>query len=70
VASPKALQMKVVESLEQKKVRLILYKNSHWSSSIDDISNTQRFPVINSYIQTRYKPYKKVADQEIWIRKN
>ncbi|HTA76897.1 MAG TPA: hypothetical protein VK791_07060 [bacterium] len=70
VASPKVLQMRVVESLEQKKIRLILYKNSHWSSSIDDIPDTQRFPVINSYIRDRYKPYKKIADQEIWLRNN
>jgi hypothetical protein len=70
VASPKALQIRVVESLEKKRVRLVLYKNSHWSSSIDDIPDAQRFPAINSYIQERYKFYKKIADQEIWIRKN
>ncbi len=70
VASPKVLQLQVVDSLEQKKVRLVLYKNSHWSSSIDDIPDAQRFPVVNQYLKEHYQPHKKVADQEIWIRKN
>ncbi len=70
VAAPKAFQQQVVESLEQKKIRIVLYKNSFWGSSIDDIPDLQRFPVITQYVQSHYIPYKKIADQEIWIRKN
>ncbi len=70
VAAPMAFQRQVVESLERKKVRIILYKNSFWGSSIDDIPDTQRFPAVTRYIQDHYVPYKKIADQEIWRRKS
>jgi hypothetical protein len=69
VAAPKVFQQQVVESLERNKIRIILYKNNYWGSSIDDIHDTERFPVITRYIQEYYVPYKKIADQEIWIRK-
>jgi hypothetical protein len=70
VAAPMDFQRKVVESLERKKIRLILYKNSGWESSIDDIPDTQRFPAVTRYIREHYVPYKKIADQEIWKRKS
>jgi len=70
VASPKVFQQQVVDSLERKKIRIILYKNSFWASDIDDIPDTERFPIITQYIQDHYVPYKKIADQEIWIRKS
>jgi hypothetical protein len=69
VAAPRPFQQEVIGDLEAQKTRLVLYKNEDWSSQIDGIPDVKRFPVIDQYLRKNYVPYRKIGDQEIWIRK-
>jgi hypothetical protein len=66
VASSNFYQNEVVDSLTQKKVKLVLYRDPSWSYTIDGLSNEQRLPIIAKFLQQNYKPYAVVEGHEIW----
>jgi len=68
-AMPYFYQDEVVRELEKNNVKFVLYRNSNWSNRIDGFSNEERLPVIAGYIRDKFKFYRKIDDNEIWIRK-
>lgn len=65
-ASSQFFQNEVIETLRQKNIRFILYKNSYWANAIDNISNEQRLPLLYSYIHSAYSPHITIDENEIW----
>ncbi|GBE36536.1 hypothetical protein BMS3Bbin07_00683 [bacterium BMS3Bbin07] len=68
-AIPYFYQNEVVKGLEKNNVKFVLYRNSHWASRFDGFSNEERLPVIAKYIRNYFTFYRKIDDNEIWIRK-
>ncbi|VAX28090.1 hypothetical protein MNBD_NITROSPIRAE02-1098 [hydrothermal vent metagenome] len=68
-AMPYFYQNEVVEGLEKNNVKFVLYRNSYWASRFDGFSNEERLPVIAKYIRDNFVFYRKIDDNEIWIRK-
>ncbi len=62
-------QEEFVREMERKKVKYVLFKNSSIYNRIDGIPNEVRLPIIFNYVKSHYKFFKKIDDQEIWIRK-
>ncbi len=67
-ASPYFYQDEIIKDLEKKNVKIILYKNNFWSNQIGGINNEERFPIIINYIKQNYEFFKKIDDNEIWIK--
>jgi hypothetical protein len=65
-AAPEAFQRREVESLEQAKVRYVIYRDGDWSESIDGIPNEARFPVLSAYLRDHYAPWETLGRCEIW----
>ncbi|MEC4686249.1 MAG: hypothetical protein VST71_11015 [Nitrospirota bacterium] len=68
-AIPYFYQNEVIKGLEKNNVKFVLYRNSHWANRIDGFSNEERLPVIAKYIRDTFIFYRKIDDNEIWIRK-
>lgn len=68
IGAPYFYQNEIVADLERQKVKYILYKNNNWPNAIDGVDNEHRFPIIMNYIKKKYKFFKKIYDQEIWVR--
>jgi hypothetical protein len=66
-AAPYFYQEQVVSDLKNNNVKIILYKNKHWTNVIDGITSQERFPIIDNYIKSDYSFYKKIDDNELWI---
>jgi hypothetical protein len=66
-ASPYFYQEEVIEDLENKNVKFVLYRNNLSSNAIDGFDNEERFPVIISYLKQNYSFHTKIDDNEIWI---
>lgn len=67
-ASSQFFQNEVIDTLRQKNIRFILYKNSYWANSIDNITNEQRLPLLYDYIHYAYSPHVTIDGNEIWQR--
>jgi len=67
-ASPNFYQKEIVEQLKTSHIKYILYKNDHWANSIDGFTNEVRLPIVIRYIKQHYKFFKKIDDNEIWIK--
>jgi hypothetical protein len=67
-AAPFFYQEQVVRDLKNNNVKIILYKNKHWANVIDGITNQKRYPIIDNYINSDYSFYKKIDDNELWIK--
>ncbi len=67
-AMPDFYQKMVVDELKSGNVKIILYKNDFWTNAIDDFTNQERLPLIDSYIRTNYSFLKKIDDNELWIK--
>ncbi|MDR2018604.1 MAG: hypothetical protein LBQ00_07020 [Syntrophobacterales bacterium] len=70
LALPYFFQNEIVEDLNKKNVKLILYENRKIWMKIDGISNERRLPILVDYIRREYVPYKKIKNSEIWIRRS
>lgn len=57
------------EILENQKIKFIV-TNDNWTSNIDYIPNTQRFPEIYATLTKLYAPTETIGQQTIWQRKN
>ncbi len=68
-AIPYFYQNEVVKDLEKNNVKFVLYRNSHWASRFDGFPNEERLPLIAKYIRNNFIFYRKIDDNEIWIRK-
>jgi len=68
-AMPYFYQDEVVRDLERRNVKFVLYRNSNWSNRIDGFPNEERLQIIAGYIRDRFEFYRKIDDNEIWIRK-
>ncbi|HUV39812.1 MAG TPA: hypothetical protein VMY39_09375, partial [Planctomycetota bacterium] len=68
-AAPRFYQQEVVESLEASKTRIILYRNDAVMWAPDNISILERCPIIAEYLETHYKPYRRIGRHEFWIRR-
>jgi general stress protein CsbA len=69
VAATEGRQREEVAELIQKKVKWVLYRDGDLSYQIDGIPNDRKFPFLNAYIQTRYRPYGTIDGYEIWVQK-
>ncbi|NOY38820.1 MAG: hypothetical protein GXO95_00850 [Nitrospirae bacterium] len=68
-ATPYFYQNEVVKDLEKNNVKFVLYRNSYWASRFDGFSNEERLPLIAKYIRDNFIFYRKIDDNEIWVRK-
>ncbi len=68
-AMPYFYQNEVVKDLEKNNVKFVLYRNGYWASRFDGFSNEERLPLIAEYIRDNFIFYRKIDDNEIWIRK-
>ncbi|MDI6831007.1 MAG: hypothetical protein QME88_06690 [Actinomycetota bacterium] len=70
LAAPYFYQEEVVEDLQNKPVKFILYSNDNWANRASDMDNHERLPVIMEYIDANYIHYRYVGSNDIWIRKD
>lgn len=68
-AMPYFYQNEIVEDLKRRNVKFVLYKNNNWSNAIDGFTNEIRLPIVIAYLKKHYVFYRKMDDNEIWIRK-
>lgn len=68
-AMPYFYQNEIVEDLKKGNVKFILYRNDHWANSIEGYDNEVRLPIVMEYIHRNYTFFKKIDDNEIWVRK-
>ena len=68
-AMPDFYQYKIIKDLNKKNVKFVLYRNKYWANAIDGFSNEKRLPILFAYIKQNYMPYKKIYDNEIWIKR-
>jgi len=68
LASPTFYQEEFVEEMERKKVKYVLYRNDCIYNRIDGIPNEVRLPIIFNYVKSHYRFFRKIDDQELWIR--
>ncbi len=68
-AAPAFYQQEIIRDLERNNTKLVLYRNAAPSNRIDGIGNEQRLPLVASYLQEHYEPWRKIEDHEIWIRR-
>ncbi len=69
-AMPYFYQEEVVRDLGRRNVKFVLYRNGYWSNRIDGFTNEERLPIIARYIRENFEFYRKIDDNEIWIRKS
>jgi hypothetical protein len=62
-------QREVVSNLEATKPPLILYANEGWWNRIDGIPARKAHPMVFSYVDQHYEPYRKIGEHEIWRRR-
>ncbi len=67
-AMPEFYQERVINDLENSNVKIILYKNDFWTNAIDDLTSQERLPLIDNYIRNHYSFFKKIDDNELWIK--
>jgi len=68
-AAPLSFQQEAAWDLEEKKVKWVLFKDPDWSYQIDGISNEEKFPLLAQFIRERYRPYRTIEDNEVWVLK-
>jgi len=73
-AAPSFYQLEVVEDLKKANIKYVLYTNTDWFNSVsgfkfEGFSNEVRFPIVLDYLKKNFVFYKKIDDNEIWIRK-
>ena len=68
LATPYFYQNEIVEGLRKSNVKFILYKNDSKSNRFDGFSNEIRLPKVIDYIKQNYVFFKKIDDNEIWIK--
>lgn len=61
-------QHEIVEDLKKSRVKFILYRNSNWTNTIFGFTAEARLPVIIDYIKQHYTFFKKIDDNELWIK--
>jgi hypothetical protein len=67
-STPDFMQRQVAKELTKNRCKIILVRNDHWACEIDDFPAAQRFPILVKFIETNYRPYKQIGDNELWIR--
>ncbi|MDD5772377.1 MAG: hypothetical protein PHX78_02810 [bacterium] len=67
-AVPYFYQDEIVDDLKKKNVKYVLYKNDYWANNIDGINNERRLPIVVDYLKQNYVFFKKIDDNEIWIK--
>lgn len=67
-ATPYFYQNEMVEGLQKSNVKFILYKNGGKPNRIDGFDNEIRLPIVIDYIKKNYVFFKKIDDNEIWIK--
>ncbi len=67
-AMPEFYQERVINDLGNNNVKIILYKNDYWTNAIDDLTSQERLPIVNNYIRNHYSFFKKIDDNELWVR--
>ncbi len=73
-AMPYFYQNEAIEDLKKKNIKFILYENDDWVNSVsgftfDGFSSEERLPLIVNYIKQDYVFFRKIDDNEIWIKK-
>lgn len=68
-AMPPFYQKEIVEDLRKKNVKFVLYRNSHWANDIDGFDTSARLPIVMKYLNNEFRFFRKIDDNEIWIRK-
>jgi len=69
IAMPPFYQEEIINDLEEKEVKWVLYRNKHWASKMDNITNEQRLPLLTDYLKENYEPHITLHDNEVWKRK-
>ena len=68
-ASTPGMQQEVIETLEQDKTRLVIFKTGGWFDAVDGIRVEERHPLIAAYLQANYELAVNINDTEILMRK-
>lgn len=68
-AIPFFYQKEVIQDLKKSNVKFIIYRSDKWSNRINGFNNEARLPIIYKYLAEDYVFFKKIDDNEIWIRK-
>lgn len=62
-------QNETVCDLKKKNVKFVLYRNNNWTNTMDGFTNEERLPIIIKYIKCNFIFYKKIEDNELWVKK-
>jgi hypothetical protein len=68
-AAPYFYQKEVIEDLQKRNVKYILYRNSNVAQKMDGIPIEAKVPLISAFLQENYEFYTKIDDQEIWVKR-
>lgn len=68
-AATPALQHAVIEELEERRPRLVLYGAGHDTSQLDGIPASKRHPLIDAYLRSHYAPAGKPGGAQILLRR-
>jgi len=67
-AAPEFYQREIIEALETKRVKYVLYRNQAPSNRLDGISSAERLPRLVEHIRRHYVPDRAIDGHEIWKR--
>jgi hypothetical protein len=67
-ASPNLYQEQVVSDLKNNNVKIILYSNDVGSNIMDQITNKERFPIIDNYLRNNYSFFTIIDNNVLWIK--
>jgi hypothetical protein len=68
-AMPPFYQKEIVDDLRKRSVKYVLYRNDHWANDIDGFDNAARLPMVMKYLDNEFRFFRKIDDNEIWVRK-
>ncbi len=60
-------QQEVVDSLQKRNVKYVLYHNNHWAN-FTKTEGKQSLPIVMDYIHAHFRPFITLNDNEIWIK--
>jgi hypothetical protein len=61
-------QKDLINDLDRKRVKYIIYSNSMWTMQLDGIPVSDRAPIVYDYVRSHYKFLQYLDDNEIWAR--
>ncbi|MBS1536961.1 MAG: hypothetical protein JST20_04365 [Bacteroidetes bacterium] len=63
-----AFQHEIVDSLQKRNVKFVLYHNLHWANFAEPSAKNKILPIFMEYFYRNFKPYRTINDNEIWIK--